>query len=139
MKRSITYRENYVREMEKYRDFDNYDKLKAKFDELQNPLDFYEFMSKNELTKDLTYQSDQVFGQMEFNSFLQDLGILDSEDLDINDSVDNFNNEVNRKKYRLVTKSGRIIAESDNRQELVNIARNSKDEEIRNALIYMNY
>jgi hypothetical protein len=37
-------------------------------------------MSKTELTKDLTYQSDQAYTQEEFNRFLNDLGI-ETEDV----------------------------------------------------------
>lgn len=75
MKKAIVYRENYVKEMEKYSHLDNYEKLVEKFESLKNPVKFYEYMSQNELTQDLTYQSDEYFTQQAFNSFLQDLGI----------------------------------------------------------------
>lgn len=75
MKKAIVYRENYVKEMEKYSHLDNYEKLVEKFNSLKNPVSFYEYMSQNELTQDLTYQSDEYFTQQAFNSFLQDLGI----------------------------------------------------------------
>ena len=75
MKRAIVYRENYLREMEKYSHFDNYDKLMNKLNSIKNPIAFYDFVSKNELTGDLTYQSDQYFAQQEFNYFLDELGI----------------------------------------------------------------
>lgn len=75
MKRAITYRENYIREMKKYSGFDNYDKLMEKLNSIKNPIDFYDFVSKNEITKDLTYQSDQYYAEQEFNLFLEDLGI----------------------------------------------------------------
>lgn len=80
MKRSIVYRENYIKEMEKYKDLDNYDKLLKFFEKYKNPLKFYEAVSQNELTKDLTYQSDEYFTQQAFNSFLEDLGIDIEED-----------------------------------------------------------
>ena len=41
-------------------------------------------------------------------------------------------------KYRLVTRSGKLIAESDSRQYLVNICLKSKNSEIANAIIYVN-
>lgn len=74
-KKATIYRENYIKEMEKYSHLDNYDKIVEKFNSLKNPVKFYEYMSKNELTQDLTYQSDEYFTQQAFNSFLQDLGI----------------------------------------------------------------
>ena len=80
MKKAIVYRENYVKEMEKYSHLDNYEKLVEKFESLKNPVKFYEYMSQNELTQDLTYQSDEYFTQQAFNSFLQDLGIEIDED-----------------------------------------------------------
>ena len=75
LRQATTYRENYVREMEKYSHLDNYDKLVALFNKLKNPKKFYEFMSKNEIAVDLTYQSDQYYTQQAFNSYLQELGI----------------------------------------------------------------
>ena len=65
--------------MKKYRNFEGYDKLINKLYQITNPIDFYKFMSKNELTKDLTYQSDQFYSQQEFNLFLESLGIKNSE------------------------------------------------------------
>ena len=75
MRKATTYRENYLNVLEKYSHLDNYDKLMNELDKHKNPLSFYEFMSKNELSQDLTYQSDQYYTQQAFNSFLQDLGI----------------------------------------------------------------
>lgn len=75
MKRAITYRDNYIREMKKYSGFDNYDKFMEKLNSIKNPVDFYDFVSKNEITKDLTYQSDQYYAEQEFNLFIEDLGI----------------------------------------------------------------
>lgn len=82
MKRSITYRKNYLEVMEKYSHLDNYELLMNKLKSFSNPIDFYEFVSQNELSKDLTYQSDQNFSQQAFNSFIESLGIeiqVDSE------------------------------------------------------------
>ena len=73
MKRSIVYRENYIEEMKKYSDFENYDKLMKKLESIKNPQKFYDFVSKNELTKDLTYQSDEYYSQAEFNRFVSDV------------------------------------------------------------------
>lgn len=80
MKRSIVYRQNYIEEMKKYSNYENYDKLEAMMNRVTNPLEFYKRMSVNELTKDLTYQSDQVLSQEEFNKFLNELGI-ETEDI----------------------------------------------------------
>lgn len=80
MKKAITYRENYIKEMEKYSHLENYEKLEKFFNNLKNPISFYEAVSKNELTKDLTYQSDSYFTEQAFNSFLEDLGIEIEED-----------------------------------------------------------
>lgn len=75
MKKAITYQENYIKEMEKYSHFDNYDKLMAKLKSFSNPISFYNFVSKTELTADLTYQSDEYYTQEYFNRFIEDLGI----------------------------------------------------------------
>lgn len=79
MKQAINYRNNYIKELEKYRNYDNYELLEKKMQQITNPISFFELMSANELTQDLTYQSDEVLSQEEFNSFLNDLGIETEE------------------------------------------------------------
>ena len=137
MKKAIIYRENYINEMEKYKSLDNYELLQAKFDELKNPISFYEFMSKDELTVDLTYQSDQFYAQQSFNSFLERLGI----DLNV-DSVEqiNINNEINHNyKYSLISRNGLEVSSSDSKQALKNIVLNSNDSNVSNGWIRENY
>lgn len=80
MKKSIIFQKNYLKEMEKYSHFDNYDKLMLRLKAIKNPINFYKYVSKNELTGDLTYQSDEVYTQEAFNSFVQDFGIEIDED-----------------------------------------------------------
>lgn len=80
MKKAIVFRENYINEMKKYSHFDNYDKLMKKLNSISNPVSFFNFVSENELTGDLTYQSDEVYTQEAFNSFVQDFGIEIEED-----------------------------------------------------------
>ena len=80
MRKAIVYRENYIKEMEKYSHLDNYDKLMNTLKAIKNPLKFFEYVSKNELTQDLTYQSDEFYSQEAFNSFVQDFGIEINED-----------------------------------------------------------
>lgn len=79
MKQAINYRNNYIKEMEKYKNYDNYELLEKKLQQTTNPITFFKLMSANELTQDLTYQSDEVLSQEEFNSFLNDLGIETDE------------------------------------------------------------
>lgn len=80
MKKAIVFKENYINEMKKYSHFDNYDKLMKKLNSFSNPVSFFNFVSQNELTGDLTYQSDEVYTQEAFNRFVQDFGIEISED-----------------------------------------------------------
>lgn len=80
MKRAIVFRENYLNEMKKYSHFDNYEKLISKLESFTNPISFFNFVSQNELTGDLTYQSDEMYSQEAFNSFVQDFGIEIDED-----------------------------------------------------------
>lgn len=51
MKKAIVFRENYLKEMEKYSHFDNYEKLMNKLKSFTNPISFYNFVSQNELTR----------------------------------------------------------------------------------------
>lgn len=80
IKKAIVFQKNYLQEMEKYSSFDNYEKLMKKLHSFTNPVSFYNFVSQNEFAGDLTYQSDEVYTQEAFNSFLQDLGIEINED-----------------------------------------------------------
>lgn len=86
MKKAIVFRENYLKEMEKYSHFDNYEKLMKKLRSFTNPISFFNFVSQNELTGDLTYQSDETYTQEAFNSFVQDFGIeIDEDSITLND------------------------------------------------------
>lgn len=51
MKKATIFRENYLREMQKYSHFDNYDKLMNKLQSIKNPVSFYNFVSTNDLTR----------------------------------------------------------------------------------------
>lgn len=76
MKRAIVWRENHMREMEKYQNFENYEKLEALMKRYSNPISYFnKFTDIDDKLSDLQYQSDQVLSQEEFNSFLNQLGI----------------------------------------------------------------
>lgn len=81
MRKAITFMENYKRTMEKYSSFKNYDKLKEKMDSVSNPLAFYNLVKDKELIRDLTYQSTQMYTEVEFNNFVEDWGIEVTEDI----------------------------------------------------------
>lgn len=51
MKKAIVFRKNYLKEMEKYSHFDNYEKLMKKLRSFTNPISFFNFVSQNELTR----------------------------------------------------------------------------------------
>lgn len=74
MKRAIVYRENYLKEMEKYQNFERYDELMEYLYSIKNPIDFYNKIdSKSELASDLTYQSNQRYSEDRFNSFVDEI------------------------------------------------------------------
>lgn len=114
MKKAIVFRENYIKEMEKYSHFDNYDKLMKKLNSFTNPVSFFNFVSKNELTGDLTYQSDETYTQEAFNSFVQDFGIEIDED---SITISNSNNEKTNYKYSLIV-DGKVVSRSDSKSLL---------------------
>lgn len=121
MKKAMIYRENYLKEMEKYSHFDNYDKLMTKLNSIQNPVSFYEYVSKNELTQDLTYQSDQYYSQQEFNRFVEELGIENIDDSEINE----ISEEKTEPRYSLIV-NGQVVARSDSLVTIRRIALNYK-------------
>lgn len=51
MKKATIFRENYLKEMQKYSHFDNYEKLMNKLQSIKNPVAFFDFVSQNELTR----------------------------------------------------------------------------------------
>lgn len=75
MKKAIVFRENYMNEMKKYSSFENYEKLMFCLKAINNPISFFDYVSQNEISGDLTYQSDQYYSEREFNRFLESLGI----------------------------------------------------------------
>lgn len=75
LRQARLFKENYLEVLQKYQGFDGYEELRKKLESIRNPNTFYKFVSKNELTKDLTYQSDQTYGQEAFNNFIALFGI----------------------------------------------------------------
>lgn len=97
LKKAIIYKENYLEELKKYSNFENYDLLIKKIKNM-TPQRFYEFMSQTELTKDLTWISDENFSQQEFNYFLEDLGFdLDSYSDSVDKDLFHFAHETHQK------------------------------------------
>lgn len=83
-RRSYIFRQNYMKVMrEKYSDFENFDKFEKWARKHKNPVRFYEALPDGEFyPDDLQYQSDVVFTQENFNSFLESLGIQIEETIE---------------------------------------------------------
>lgn len=75
MRKAILYREHYLKEMEKYKNFQNYDLLLEKMESIKNPLEFYNHIKDNMLVSDLNYQSDEYYTQAEFDGFVEEWGV----------------------------------------------------------------
>lgn len=82
MRKAIQYRENYLRMLENYKNFDNYERLIDTISKIKNPQKFYELLSNNELLSDITYMYDLssqgingINDQEKFNFMLESLGI----------------------------------------------------------------
>lgn len=72
---ALRYRKYYMKEMEKYVNYQNYDLLLKKMESIKNPLEFYNHIKNHELISDLTYQSDEMYSQNRFNEFVEQWGI----------------------------------------------------------------
>lgn len=83
MKKARIFRENYINEMEKYKGFRNYEVFMKKLKSIQNPIEFYNFVSKNELMQDLTYQSDEFYTEEAFNTFISQFDIDIDGDMEV--------------------------------------------------------
>lgn len=79
MRKAIVFRENYMQVMERYSNYDNFNLLMKKLNSIHNPVSFFEFVSQNEISGDLIYQSDQHYSQAQFNRFIENFGIQISE------------------------------------------------------------
>lgn len=75
MKKATIFRENYIKEMEKYKGFRNYEIFMNKLKSIHNPIEFFDFVSKNELMQDLTYQSEEYYTEEAFNTFISQFDI----------------------------------------------------------------
>lgn len=53
LRRAIQYRENYYKALESISNYENYEKFKKRLDRFKNPLNFYKFIQKSEVMKDL--------------------------------------------------------------------------------------
>lgn len=84
MRKAITYRNNYLEMIKSYKNYDNYDKLINKLKSIENPIEFYNYVSQNELLSDITYMYDMSMNlgignlneQASFNRMLESIDIL---------------------------------------------------------------
>ena len=83
-RRAYIFRQNYMKVMrEKYKEFENFDKFEKWARKHKNPVSFYEALPDGEFyPDDLQYQSDVVFTQENFNSFLESLGVQIEETIE---------------------------------------------------------
>ena len=81
MYKARIWRNNFMEEMEQYKNFSGYKKLKEKMTRIKNPIKFYEIFGEHELYGDLYYDSHQNFNQSEFNKLLESLGLPAGEDI----------------------------------------------------------
>lgn len=83
MRRAIQYRKNYFSMIKNYENFDNYDKLYKKLNSIKNPIEFYNYVTQNELLSDIIFMYDNLanYGlglsndQMNFDYMLESIGI----------------------------------------------------------------
>ena len=80
LNRLITYKNNYMKTLEKYQNFNNYEELISYMKKL-SPKAFYDKSQSTPALDDLTLLSDQSMAQNEFNNFVEEwLGVDDMED-----------------------------------------------------------
>lgn len=70
-RRALQFQLNYLKEMEKYKGFKNYNILQEKLESFRDPEAFYNFVKDKDLLVDLTYQSDEQYSEERFNWFVQ--------------------------------------------------------------------
>lgn len=76
MKTAIIYRNNYLQTLkEHFSNLDGYDLLMKKLNSFSNPISFYKFTGKDEITIDFPFQYDLATSQNYFNQYLTRLGI----------------------------------------------------------------
>lgn len=83
MKKAIIYRENYFKMLkENYSNYENYERFIFELDKIKNPLQFYNFISQNELLADITFMYDLssqgilgITDNEKFNFMLESIGI----------------------------------------------------------------
>lgn len=79
-KKAIVYRNNYIKTMEKYKNFSNYNKLMEKLESVKNPLEFYDKIKNFEFESDISYQSEEWYTLSDFNNLLEAWGV-ETEDI----------------------------------------------------------
>lgn len=72
---SIKFRERYVKVLEKYEGYANYDLLMKKIESLKDPESFYRYIKDNDMLVDLSYNSNEEFDQERFNSYVLMWGV----------------------------------------------------------------
>ena len=79
MRKAIIYRENYFRMLEnKYSTMENYEEVVKRLNQIQNPIEFYKFVSNiesGEKLKDITFMYSTSDFQKVFNKLAEEIGI----------------------------------------------------------------
>lgn len=79
MRKAIIYRENYFTMLEnKYSTMENYEEVVKRLNQIQNPIEFYKFVSNiesGEKLKDITFMYSTSDFQKVFNKLAEEIGI----------------------------------------------------------------
>ena len=86
MRKALIYKENYLKSLEIYKNFDGYEEVINVLNNYSNPISFYNFFKDTENINviDISMFSDETLTQAQFYQWIEDLGI----------SLENKTNEV---------------------------------------------
>lgn len=150
MKQSYIYQENFMEELENLaKNLPEFKEVFEYFSKIKNPIEFFNISQKSNVLKDFFVWYSEPDNYSGFTDS-KDLAtyIIAQYSLDDKEEYGKFRDIENEKiedkeiktnkKYLLKTRDGKILKASDNLYELRQLALNSENREIRNALIYLN-
>lgn len=152
MRKSITYRNNFMRELEnlatnnsEFKPILNY------FNKITNPIEFFEVTQRSNALQDFFtwYQNPENYAGFTSTEDLAESILseyddtIDNEEYDDFEDYDDFDDveEIKKKKYKysLIARTGQIVSQSNNKRTLINMIMQSKDPAISNGWVMTNY
>lgn len=141
LRKAFIYQENVLNQLEELKNnIPEFKEVYKYFTSIKNPITFYNTMQQSNILQDffVWYQPNVKYASYGSHKEIAE-DILEQYGIKRINKEETIKSEKYKYKYALITRSGNIVAQSDSKQSLKNIALNSNDAQISNSYIIENY